>query len=307
MTNSSHQSPDTVALHSVGHHGSKYAHATPIYATSTYSFDSPEHGLALFSLQETGHIYSRLGNPSVEAAEEHLASIDKAEGGCLMFASGMGALVSSNCLYGCTYKLFSQLKDRYNIDVTFVDSSNIEEVRNAMKPTTKMVYIESPANPTLSVTDIKTAGEIAHSVEGCLLVVDNTFMSPILQRPLELGADITLYSCTKNLNGHGTSVNGALCFKNKDHWMEMWGYRVITGGNMSPFDAFLVSNGMKTLPMRIRCMSETSKLVAEFLHNHPDIETVYHPSLPSHSGHAVHKKQATGYPSCLAFGNQAWF
>ncbi|KAL0221519.1 hypothetical protein RCL1_001373 [Eukaryota sp. TZLM3-RCL] len=313
MTGST-QSVDTIALHSEGHNTCRTSHATPIFATSTYVFDSPEHGGRLFAGQEAGHIYTRLGNPTVETAEQVLASIEGAEGGALLFGSGMAAvhaaimhrvnsgdhIVAGHCLYGCTYKFLAALEARWGISVTFVDTSKIDEVSAAMKPNTKILYIETPANPVNSVTDIAACAEIAHK-QDCILVCDNTFLSPVLQRPLDLGADISLYSTTKNINGHGSAIGGALVFKDKEVYGQVFQFRVLTGANASPFDAFLVLQGLKTLPLRIRQMSQNSVAVAEWLASHADVKAVYHPGLDSHPQYELSKKQATGHPACLAF------
>ncbi|KAL0226592.1 hypothetical protein P9112_013916 [Eukaryota sp. TZLM1-RC] len=312
--------PETAALHSEGHDTCTHAHVTPIFATSTYLFDSPEHGGDLFAGKQSGHIYSRIANPTVEAAERTLAAIEKDASGALLFGSGMAAvhaalmyrlnagdhIVAGRTLYGCTHKYIASLT-RWNIDVTFVNSSNTEEVRNAMKPNTRIVYIETPANPTNSITDIAAVAEIAHQ-QDCILVCDNTFQSPLTQSPLALGADIGLYSTTKNLNGHGTSVGGALTIKDASVLGEIQGFRVLTGGNTSPFDAFLVLQGIKTLDLRIRKMVENGAEVARWLETHDDVEVVHHPALPSHPQHELAMKQSNGMlPSCFSFETKHGF
>ncbi|KAL0221553.1 hypothetical protein RCL1_001407 [Eukaryota sp. TZLM3-RCL] len=304
---------DTVALHSEGHISCRTSHVTPIYATSTFLFDTPEHGGRLFAGEETGHVYGRIGNPTVESAENVLASVEGAEG-ALLFASGMAAvtaavlhrvntgdnIVSGHCLYGASYKFLASLEARWGITTTFVDATSLDEIRAAMKPNTKVLYIETPANPVNSVTDIAACAEIAHK-QDCILVCDNTFLSPVLQRPLDLGADISLYSTTKNINGHGTTVGGALVFKDKDLWKRVYQFRTLTGAIVSPFDAFLIIQGLKTLPIRIRQMSQNSLVIAEWLASHADVKAVYHPGLDSHPQYELSKKQAAGHPACLAF------
>ena len=194
---------------------------TPIFQTSTFVFDSAEQGGRRFALEEDGFIYSRLGNPTNMQLEEKIALLEKGEA-CLSTASGMGAItsalwtalkagdhiVASKTLYGCTYALLNHGISRYGVEVTFVDAANLDEVRAAMKENTKVVYLETPANPDLKLVDIEAVAKIGHEVEGCMVIVDNTFCTPYIQRPLELGADVVVHSATKYLNGHGDVIAG---------------------------------------------------------------------------------------------------
>lgn len=195
--------------------------ATPIYQTSTFIFDSAEQGGKRFALEENGYIYTRLGNPTSSELEEKIALLEGGEA-AVAAASGMGAIssalwtalkagdhiVASDTLYGCTFALLNHGITRFGIDVTFVDISSLEEVKKAIRPNTKVVYLETPANPTLKVTDIEAVSKIAHDISGCMVFVDNTFSTPFIQRPLELGADVVLHSATKYLNGHGDVLAG---------------------------------------------------------------------------------------------------
>lgn len=195
--------------------------ATPIYQTSTFIFDSADQGGKRFAGEEEGYIYTRLGNPSNTPVEEKLALLEGAEA-CMSMGSGMGAIssalwtalkagdhvVAADTLYGCTFALLSHGMPRYGVEVTFVDTKDPQNVKNAMKPNTKVVYLETPANPTLDVADIQAISDIAHENEGCLVMVDNTFCTPYIQRPIELGADVVVHSATKYLNGHGDVIAG---------------------------------------------------------------------------------------------------
>ncbi|KAL0245065.1 hypothetical protein GEMRC1_009145 [Eukaryota sp. GEM-RC1] len=252
-------------------------------------------------------------NPTVEAAERQLAAIEGAEGGALLFSSGMAAvhavlmhklskgdhIVAGNCLYGLSFKFIKSLP-RWGIDVTIVDTTDIAQVKAAMKENTKILYIETPANPTCAVTDIAACAQIKSQYD-CILICDNTFQSPVLCKPIELGADISLYSTTKSINGMGTSVGGALTVKDAALCKEIKAFRSLTGGNTSPFDAFLVSNGLKTLPVRIRQMAENGMTVARWLETNDDVKVVHHCGLPSHPSYELQLKQTTASASCFAF------
>ena len=268
---------------------------TPIFQTSTFVFDSAEQGGRRFALEEDGFIYSRLGNPTNMQLEEKIALLEKGEA-CLSTASGMGAItsalwtalkagdhiVASKTLYGCTYALLNHGISRYGVEVTFVDAANLDEVRSAMKENTKVVYLETPANPDLKLGDIEAISKIGHEVEGCMVMVDNTFCTPYIQRPLELGADVVLHSATKYLNGHGDVIAGFVVGKKEFiDQVRLFGVKDMTGAVLSPFDAYLIMRGMKTLQIRMDRHTKNAMEVAKFLESHENVELVNYPGLES--------------------------
>lgn len=279
--------------------------ATPIYQTSTFVFDSAEQGGNRFALKEDGYIYSRLGNPTCTVAEEKVALLEGAEA-AMSAASGMGAIsaafwtalkagdhvVAAETLYGCTFALLNHGLTRYGVEVTFVDTADLDAVAKAMKPNTKVVYLETPANPTLKLTDIAAVCDIAHKVPGCMVMVDNTFCTPYIQRPVELGADVVVHSATKYINGHGDVIAGFVVGKKEFiDQVRLFGIKDMTGAVMSPFDAYLIIRGLKTLPLRMEKHCANAMKVAEFLEGHPAVEKVYYPGLKSFEQYELAKKQ----------------
>ncbi|EJO5348939.1 methionine gamma-lyase [Clostridium botulinum] len=297
----------TKAIHG-GHIGDKQfgSLATPIYQTSTFIFDSAEQGGRRFAGEEKGYIYSRLGNPTATEVENKLALLEGGEAAAVA-ASGMGAIssalwsalkagdhvVASDTLYGCTFALLNHGLTRYGIDVTFVDVSNLQEVKNALKANTKVVYLETPANPTLKVTDIKKISNMVHeSNKDCLVFVDNTFCTPYIQRPLELGADVVVHSATKYLNGHGDVVAGFVVGKEEFiNQVKLFGIKDMTGSVIGPFEAFLIIRGMKTLQLRMEKHCNNAIEVAKFLEAHPAVQKVYYPGLESFEYYELANKQ----------------
>ena len=289
--------------------------ATPIHQSSTFIFDSAEQGGNRFALKEEGYIYSRLGNPTNTVLEEKLALLEGAEAAMSM-SSGMGAvssalwtalkagdhIVAAKTLYGCTFALLSHGLTRYGVEVTFVDTRNPENVRNAMKSNTRVVYLESPANPNLDVSDIEAISKIAHENENCLVMVDNTFCTPYITRPIELGADVVIHSGTKFLNGHGDVVCGFVV-GNKEFLTQvrLFGVKDMTGSVMSPFDAFLVIRGMKTLALRMETHCSNAMKVAQFLEKHPAVEKIFYPGLESFPQYDLAKKQMSLPGAVIAF------
>lgn len=288
--------------------------STPIYQTSTFVFDNAEQGAARFALQENGYIYTRLGNPTQAQLEEKMAVLENGEA-ALAVASGMTAIaaplwticqsgdhiVASDTLYGCTFALLSHSMPKFGIDVTFVDASDPMNIMEAMRPNTKVVYIESPSNPTMAVIDIAAAGRIAHDYRA-VLMVDNTFMSPYCQRPLELGADIVVHSATKYINGHGDVIAGIVVGR-KDFidQVRFVGVKDITGGCISPFNAWLILRGLKTLGVRMERHCENAMKVANYLFNHPMIEKVYYPGLPDHPQYQLSCCQMSNFGAMISF------
>ena len=305
----------TKAIHGGNRKNEFGALATPIYQTSTFVFDNAEQGGRRFALEEDGYIYSRLGNPTNTVLEEKLALLEGGEAAMSM-SSGIGAITSSiwaaveagdhivaaKTLYGCTFAFLNHGITKFGVEVTFVDATNPENIKNAMKDNTKVVYIETPANPNLAIVDIEEAAKIAHEKENCILMVDNTFSTPYIQRPLELGADVVIHSGTKFLNGHGDVICGFVIgnqeYINK---VRLFGVKDMTGAAMSPFDAYLVIRGMKTLPIRMEKHCENAMKVAEFLETHKAVERVYYPGLKSFNQYDIAKKQMSLPGAIISF------
>lgn len=305
----------TKAIHG-GHVKDQFgALATPIHQTATFVFDSAEQGGKRFALEEGGYIYSRLGNPTNTQLEEKLAMLEGAEA-AISTASGIGAVasafwtvlkagdhvVAAKTLYGCTYAYLNHGISRYGVEVTFVDTTNLEEVRQAMRENTKVVYLETPANPNLEVADIEAISKIAHQNKDCIVMVDNTFCTPYIQRPLEFGADVVIHSGTKFLNGHGDVISGFVVgssefIKN----VRLFGVKDMTGASLSPFDAFLIIRGMKTLEIRMEKHCENAMKVAKFLEGHSAVEKIYYPGLESFPQYELAKKQMSLPGAVIAF------
>lgn len=279
--------------------------ATPIYQTSTFIFDSAEQGGRRFAGEEEGYVYTRLGNPTNTQVEEKLALLENAEA-CVSTASGMGAITSclwsvleagdhviaAHTLYGCTFAYLNHGLERFGVEVTFVDTRDPENVRNAIKTNTKAVYLETPANPTLDIADIEKISEIAHEKADCIVIVDNTFSTPYLQRPLDLGADVVVHSATKYLNGHGDVIAGFVCGSQEFiEKVRLFGIKDMTGASLSPFDAFLINRGLKTLELRMDRHCENAIKVAKFLQSHPIVEKVYYPGLEDFPQYELAAKQ----------------
>ncbi|RRD02106.1 methionine gamma-lyase [Prevotella sp. OH937_COT-195] len=289
--------------------------AAPIYQTSTFIFDNAEQGGRRFALEEDGYIYTRLGNPTCTAVEQKVASLEGAEA-CMSASSGMGAITSAiwvcvqagdhivagKTLYGCTYAFMEHGLKRYGIDVTFVDMRDPKEVEKAIRPNTKLVYVETPANPNMHVADIETIAEIAHRQEGCRVMVDNTFCTPYLCRPLEHGADMVVHSATKFLNGHGDVIAGFVVgTKEYIDQVRLVGVKDLTGSVLGPFEAFLINRGLKTLHVRMDRHCENAQKVAEYLEKHPKVESIAYPGLKSFPQYDLAKKYMKKPGSMIAF------
>ena len=278
----------------------------PIYQTSTFEFETVEQGGARFAGQESGYIYSRLGNPTVGVVEAKMAELEGGED-ALATASGMGAIstaiwssveagdeiVASDTLYGCTYALFNHGVCKFGVKVHFIDMTDLEALKAALTDKTRVVYLETPCNPTLKIVDITAVAEVAHAYNPQIKVmVDNTFCTPYLQRPLELGADVVVHSATKYLNGHGDVIAGVVVgSKEFIGTCRMFGLKDMTGAVMSPFNAFLMARGMKTLDIRMERHCANAKKVAEFFASHPAVDKVYYPGLDSFPGHEIAARQ----------------
>ncbi|MHB9307619.1 methionine gamma-lyase [Fusobacterium polymorphum] len=289
--------------------------AMPIYQTSTFIFDSAEQGGRRFALEEAGYIYTRLGNPTTTVLENKIAALEEGEA-AVATSSGMGAIsstlwtvlkagdhvVTDKTLYGCTFALMCHGLTRFGIDVTFVDTSNLDEVKNAMKENTRVVYLETPANPNLKIVDLEALSKLAHTNPNTLVIVDNTFATPYMQKPLKLGADIVVHSVTKYINGHGDVIAG-LVITNKElaDQIRFVGLKDMTGAVLGPQDAYYIIRGMKTFEIRMERHCKNAKKVVEFLNKHPKIERVYYPGLETHPGHEIAKKQMKDFGAMISF------
>lgn len=285
----------------------------PIYQTSTFKFENAAHGASLFAGEADGFIYTRMRNPTVEAMEKAIAEL---EGGhkALGCASGMAAIdtvfrsllstgdhvVCSTAVYGPTTTLLRGVYGKFGVETTFVNTPNIEEVKAAIKPETKIVYVETPGNPTLDLSDIAAISELAHA-NNALVVVDNTFLSPVLQRPIELGADVVVHSLTKFLNGHADVVGGVVIVKDEDTYVHFRKTLNQIGGVIDPFNSFLVHRGLKTLAIRMQKHNENAQKIAEWLEAHPKIEWVKYPGLKSHPQYELGQKQHDGAGGMISF------
>lgn len=288
----------------------------PIFQTSTFVFEDAAQGAARFAGQESGYIYTRVGNPNQTLVAAKLAELEHAQA-AMTFSSGMGAIssmfwtvlqagdhiVADKTLYGCTYALLSEHLPRFSIQTTFVDFNDLAALSSAIQPNTRFVYFETPANPNLRVIDIEAVASAAHRKDSAIKVaVDNTFATPYLQRPIEMGADIVVHSGTKYLNGHGDVICGVLC-STKEFVEEctLKGLKYMTGAVMSPFDAFLLERGLKTLDMRMERHCFNAMEIAGFLNKHPQVKAVHYPGLASHPHHEIAKRQMRLPGAMIAF------
>lgn len=321
MKNIKQKGIGTIAIHG-GHEKNPFgALSTPIYQTSTFIFDNVEQGGARFAGKEDGYIYSRLGNPTVSVAEKKMALLEGGEA-CVATGSGMGAIASTlwtlikagdhiladKVLYGCTFALLSHGLTKFNVEVDFIDMSDLDLVKKSIKANTKVIYLETPANPNLKICDIKAISQIAHNNKDIQVIVDNTFATPYCQRPLELGADIVVHSATKYLNGHGDVIAGfAIGKENVISQVRLFGIKDMTGSVLSPHDASLIIRGLKTLEIRMQKHCENAQKVAYFLNNHEKVEKVYYPGLPSHQGFDIAKEQMSNFGGIISFELKAGF
>ena len=310
---------ETKLVHA-GHKKDEFGSAvTPIYQTSTFSFKNAQHGADLFAGKEKGYIYTRIGNPTIEALENKLAELENGYKGIAM-SSGMAAvsavymtvlnqgdhMISTGAVYGPTRGVMETHFLKFGVSYSYIDTSNLEEIKKSIRPNTKLLYLETPANPTITLTDIKKASEIAHE-HGIIVCVDNTFCSPYLQQPLDLGADIALHSLTKFINGHADIVGGALIAKSKELYDQLRKTMVYTGGNMDPHQAFMVIRGVKTLSIRIDKAQENAIKIAEFLEGHPKVDWIKFPGLKSFPQYQLAKEQMSGFGSMISFGLKGGF
>ncbi len=286
----------------------------PIYQSSTFAFPNADEGAARFSGTKSGYIYTRLGNPTINALEDNVTEL---EGGYKAFATatGMAAIttvytaflsqgahiVCSDCVYGPSRVVLETIYTKFGVEASFVDTSIPELVRKAIKPSTKMLFVETPANPTMKISDLKILSEIAHE-HHIPLVVDNTFASPYLQRPFEHGADIIVHSLTKFINGHSDVVGGMIVVNNEDHYKQIRPVFTSFGGTMDPHQAWLVLRGVRTLGIRMEKSQDNAMKLAQFLQTHPNVLWVTYPGLPTHPQYEIAKKQMDGFGAMIAIG-----
>lgn len=286
----------------------------PIYQTSTFSFRNSQHGADLFAGKEKGYIYTRIGNPTIEALENKLAELENGYRG-IALSSGMAAvstvytallcqgdhMISTSAVYGSSRGVMESFFSKFGVEYSYIDTSDTKAIQKNIKPNTKLLYLETPANPTLCISDIKKASELAHK-HNIIVVVDNTFCSPYLQKPLDLGADVVLHSLTKFINGHTDVVGGALITALEDIYNNLRKAMVYLGGNMDPHQAFMINRGVKTLALRIERAQENAMKIAKFLKIHPKVEWIKYPGLKSFPQYKLMKEQMKGPGSIICFG-----
>ncbi|MFO7866956.1 MAG: PLP-dependent aspartate aminotransferase family protein [Candidatus Aminicenantes bacterium] len=291
----------------------------PIHQTSTFVFKNAGQGAARFSGEEEGYIYTRIGNPTIDALGESMAQLENGYNG-LSTSSGMSALltilmalldkdshmISTAAVYGVSRMLVETFFTKFGLQSDYIDTSDIQNIENVLRPNTKVLMVETPANPTMILTDIRACAELAKE-NGIILVVDNTFASPILQNPLDLGADIVYHSVTKFINGHSDVVGGIIVPKNQQLYDSLKQSLSYTGGNMDPHQAWLVLRGLRTLSMRVHQSQRSAMKLAQFLQDHPKVEWVNYPGLESHPQHGLAKLQMRGFGALLCFGLKGGF
>lgn len=312
MKNSKHI--ETQAIHSGRINDQQFGSlATPLYQTSTFIFDNAQQGAERFAGDAEGYIYSRLGNPTTRQLEMRVAAMEGMEDAAAT-ATGMGAvsgallanlscgdhLISSKAVYGCSFALMNHQLTRWGIEVSFVDMTDPIAVEAAIKPNTKVIFLETPVNPNLEVYNLSVIGKIAQKHD-IISIVDNTFLTPVLQQPKKYGIDLVVHSATKYLNGHGDVVAGIICGSNDmiNH-IKMTVLKDI-GATMSPHDAWLIMRGLKTLPVRMERHCNNAEKISEFLESHPNVSQVYYPGLKSHQGNYLIGTQMKAAGGVIAF------
>lgn len=305
---------NTKAIHYGAVHDKQIgSHVTPIYQTSTFVFEDCAQGGDRFAGRDSGYKYTRLGNPNTDEIATRMAALDETDAG-LYTSTGMSAVstvllgllksgdhfISADCIYGGTVALINKVLVNYGIDFDAVKINNYELFRKSFKKNTKLVYIETPANPTMELIDIKKVAEITHE-HGAILVVDNTFMTPYLQKPMVLGADVAIYSVTKYINGHGDVVGGIITGKKEYVNIIKSPFLLNLGGTGSPFDSWLVMRGLKTLGIRMDRHCANAMIVAKYLETHPMVKVVHYPGLESFPQYELAKEQMKDFGGMIAF------
>ena len=304
--------PATLAVRA-GQERSQFGeHSEALYLTSSFVFESAAQAAARFSGEEEGNVYARFTNPTVTMLNQRLAALEGAEG-CVSTASGMSAIlatvmalmkagehiVASRSIFGATQQLFGNIFSRFGIETSFVEATNIEAYRAALKPNTRLVFVETPSNPLTEVIDIAAVAAVAHA-GGALLAVDNCFCTPILQRPLEMGADLVIHSATKYLDGQGRVLGGAVC-GGKALTEEVFKFLRTAGPTLSPFNAWVILKGLETLKIRMEAQSANALELARRLEAHPRVARVFYPGLPSHPQHELAMRQQKSGGAIVSF------
>lgn len=311
---SDHLQPETLALHTGIHRSQFNEHSEAMYLTSSFVFDSAAQAAARFSGDEPGNIYSRFTNPTVTAFEERLAALENAET-CIATSSGMSAIlacvmgllsagdhiVASRSLFGATVNLFNNILKKFNIETTFVSATDVHSWQAAIQTNTKLFFLETPSNPLTEVSDISALAEIAKK-SNIWLVVDNCFCTPVLQKPLELGADIVIHSATKYLDGQGRVLGGAVLGK-RDVLMEggIYGFLRTAGPTLSAFNAWVILKGLETLKIRVETHSRNAQQLAQWLESHPNVLRIFYPGLMSHPQYELAKQQQKSGGGIVSF------
>ncbi len=304
---------NTKLIHAGDYEDAYGSAVTPIYQTSTFKFRNAQHGADCFAGKDPGYIYTRIGNPTINALEDKINALEGGVG-CIALASGMAAvstvymallgnnahMIGTSAIYGPSRGVMERDFSRFGVSFDFIDTADITNIEKHIRPNTKLLYLETPANPTMQITDIKAASELAHK-HNIIVCVDNTFSSPYLQRPLEHGADIVLHSLTKFINGHADIVGGALIAGNHEVHKKLRQTMVYMGGNMDPHQAYLVIRGLKTLSLRMDRSQQSAMLIAEYLEKHPKVEWVKYPGLKSHPQYHLAKQQMDGSGAMISF------
>ena len=303
---------DTLAIRTGHTRSFEGEHGEPIFLTSSFVYENAAEAAAKFSGQEPGNIYSRFTNPTVATFEKRLAALEGAER-AVATSTGMAAIMAvamsylkmgdhvicSRAVFGSTVSLFEKYVAKFGVAVDFVDLTDLQAWKNAIKAETRLLFVESPSNPLAEIADIQGLAEIAHA-NGALLGIDNSFCTPVLQRPIELGADLVVYSATKYLDGQGRALGGAVVGNHK-LLDEVFAYVRTTGPSMSPFNAWVFLKGLETLRLRMKAHSESAQKLAEFLNQHEKVEKVYYAGLTSHVGHAMAAKQQSAFGGIVSF------
>jgi O-succinylhomoserine sulfhydrylase len=304
---------ETLAVRAGQVRTSEGEHSEPIFQTSSFVFKNAAQAAARFKGEEPGNIYSRFTNPTVRTFQNRLAALEGGES-CVATASGMSAilatcmallksgdhLITSRGVFGATTSLFNNYIGKFGVDVSFVPLTDLDIWRDSIQPNTRLLFLETPSNPLVELVDIHALAEIAHEKD-CLLVVDNCFCTPVLQKPLALGADLVIHSATKYLDGQGRCIGGAVVGNEELVGKELFGFLRTAGPTLSAFNAWTFTKGLETLSLRMRAISKNAQHLAEWLQDQPVVTRVYYPGLSSHPQHELAKRQQTGFGGIVSF------
>jgi O-succinylhomoserine sulfhydrylase len=313
MTDSDNWGEATLGIRAAEPRTEEHEHSAAVHLTSSFVFESAAHAAAVFSGEAPGNIYSRFTNPTVQAFEKRLAILEGGDA-CVATASGMAAILSlclallksgdhivaSRTLFGSTIGLFNNVLSKFGLGVTYVDPARPEAWKAALTPQTRLFFVETPSNPLTDLADIRALADVAHDA-GCLLVVDNCFLTPVLQQPLKLGADLVVHSATKYLDGQGRCVGGAVVGDAQRVGKDLFGFVRTAGPSLSPFNAWVFLKGLETLALRMHAHGEAALKLALWLRDQPAVERVYYPGLPDHPQHDLARRQQRGFGGIVSF------